>query len=81
MYLWAVSALQGHIPYVTEIFFNFFLPQLKNTLVLSQFISVFCSSVSAGTALVFKCWKLRSIFFFHRTASSVYRRPHFPEKS
>lgn len=81
MYLWAVSALQGHVLCVMEIFFNFFLPQLKNILVLSQFISGFYSSVSAGTALVFKGWKLRPIFFFHRTASSVYGRPHFPEKS
>lgn len=83
MCLWAVSALQGHVLYVTGIFFNFFPTQLKNTLVLSQFKSVLgvCSSVSAGTALVFKCWKLRPIFSFYRIASSVYKRLHFPEKS
>lgn len=68
---------------VTEFFFNFFLIQLKNTLVLSQFKSGLgiCSSVSTGTALVFKSWKLRAVFSFHRTARSVCKRPHFPEKS
>lgn len=66
MYLWAVSALQGHVLYLTEFFFNFFLTQLKNTLVLSHFRGVLgiCSCVSAGRALVFKCLTLRPIFLF-----------------